>query len=413
MRIAFYAPLKPPDHPVPSGDRRMARLLIAAMEQAGHEVELANRLRSRDGDGNPQRQARLAKIAKGRADRLLRRYAGLPDQAVPDLWFTYHLYYKAPDHIGPRVAAGLGIPYVVAEASVANKRAGGAWNEGHELTLAALQQATLVITLNPADIDGLPDHKRVRLLRPFVDAGPYRAAANARPRFRNALAARHGLDPERPWLVAVAMMREGDKLESFRQLALAMGRLMDLEWDLILVGDGPARGEIALAFEPLDKGPSGKRVHLIGELDGDDVPGCLAASDILVWPAVNEAYGMVFLEAQAAGLPVVAGRCGGVATVVAHGESGLLTPVGDVAAFAGAVRELIVERSRRQTLASLARARIRANHTIDAASVMLDGYLQEALRLGPQPPAFLDIFGLAEDGSFDETGLGAELDEAP
>ena len=36
MRIAFYAPLKPPDHPVPSGDRRMARLLMAALATAGH-----------------------------------------------------------------------------------------------------------------------------------------------------------------------------------------------------------------------------------------------------------------------------------------------------------------------------------------------------------------------------------------
>jgi hypothetical protein len=45
MRIAFYAPMKPPDHPVPSGDRRMSRLLIAALGRAGHEVELASRLR--------------------------------------------------------------------------------------------------------------------------------------------------------------------------------------------------------------------------------------------------------------------------------------------------------------------------------------------------------------------------------
>ena len=40
----------------------------------------------------------------------------------PDLWFTYHLYYKAPDWLGPRVAEALSIPYVVAEASVAGTR---------------------------------------------------------------------------------------------------------------------------------------------------------------------------------------------------------------------------------------------------------------------------------------------------
>jgi hypothetical protein len=46
--VAFYAPLKPPDHPVPSGDRRMARALIAALTLAGCPVELASRLRSYD-----------------------------------------------------------------------------------------------------------------------------------------------------------------------------------------------------------------------------------------------------------------------------------------------------------------------------------------------------------------------------
>ena len=56
MKIAFYAPMKPPDHPVPSGDRTMARLLVRALETAGHEVRLACRLRSRDPRGEPSRQ---------------------------------------------------------------------------------------------------------------------------------------------------------------------------------------------------------------------------------------------------------------------------------------------------------------------------------------------------------------------
>src|SRR4051812_6266828 len=38
MRVAFYAPMKPPDHPVPSGDRRMAQLLLAALGFAGYET---------------------------------------------------------------------------------------------------------------------------------------------------------------------------------------------------------------------------------------------------------------------------------------------------------------------------------------------------------------------------------------
>eukprot|EP01035_Chromulina_nebulosa_P005306 gene5306-biopygen4468 len=46
MKVAFHSPLKSPHHPVPSGDRLMARLLIAALRQAGHTVEVASELRT-------------------------------------------------------------------------------------------------------------------------------------------------------------------------------------------------------------------------------------------------------------------------------------------------------------------------------------------------------------------------------
>ena len=67
MRIAFYAPLKPADHPTPSGDRRIARLFLEALRHAGHQPFVASRLRSYDGAGDTKRQARLARIARATA----------------------------------------------------------------------------------------------------------------------------------------------------------------------------------------------------------------------------------------------------------------------------------------------------------------------------------------------------------
>src|SRR5262245_55798755 len=125
MRIAFYAPLKPPTHPVPSGDRRMARLLMAALGRANHRIDLASRFRSREGAGDPARQQALADLGQHMAQRLVRQYQARAAAERPELWFTYHLYYKAPDWLGPAVCAALDIPYVVAEASHANKRADG------------------------------------------------------------------------------------------------------------------------------------------------------------------------------------------------------------------------------------------------------------------------------------------------
>jgi hypothetical protein len=108
MRIAFYAPLKPADHPTPSGDRRIARLFLDALRRAGHQPFVASRLRSYDGAGDTRRQARLVMIARATAARLLR--AGARNPTRPELWLTYHLYYKAPDWLGPRISAALGIP---------------------------------------------------------------------------------------------------------------------------------------------------------------------------------------------------------------------------------------------------------------------------------------------------------------
>src|SRR5947207_9607245 len=154
MRIAFYAPLKPPGHPTPSGDRRLARLFLEALRRAGHRPFVASRLRSFDGDSDARHQARVAAVGRRSAERLRRRWRQTPETA-PQLWFTYHLYYKAPDWLGPEVSAALGIPYVVAEASHAAKRAGGPWALGHRAVERAIRRADAVIGLNSADHEGV------------------------------------------------------------------------------------------------------------------------------------------------------------------------------------------------------------------------------------------------------------------
>ena len=377
MRVAFYAPLKPPDHPVPSGDRRMARLLIQALGLAGHEVEIAARLRSWNARPDPARQARLEGIGQALAERLLRRYRARPAAARPRAWLTYHLYYKAPDWIGPQVAAGLGIPYLLAEASLAGKRANGPWARGHRATVAALERAAAVISLNPVDAECLPDPDRVRPIKPFLDAAPFRAAAAQRREARAATAAAHGLDPARPWLLAVAMMRPGDKLASYRLLADALARLDALDWQLLVAGDGPARAEVEAAFDALAPG----RVRFLGEVAPHDLPALAAACDLMVWPALNEAYGMALLEAQAAGLPVVAGYSGGVAAVVRDGETGRLTAPGDARAFAEAVRSLLEAPGTRRAMAEAAVAAVATEHDLRAAAGRLDAVLRDATGL--------------------------------
>ena len=375
MRIAFYAPLKPPDHPVPSGDRRMARLLMAALAAAGHEPILAARLRSRDGAGDHERQARLRTLGGRLAERYLRRVAARPGLR-PDLWLTYHPYYKAPDWIGPRVAAALQIPYVVAEASLAEKRSAGEWQIGHSATADALKRADRVIGLNSTDREGVlpalarPEHWTALL--PFLDTGPFEAAVAGRRATRATLAQRWKLDPALPWLATVAMMRADVKLESYRVLGAALARCRDRPFQLLVAGDGPARDQVTAALAPI-KG----RVRFLGRLEERAVPELLAASDLYVWPAIGEAYGLAILEAQAAGLPVVAGETGGVGDIVAHGVTGLLVPVGDIAAFSAGTAVLIDDWTRRARMGHAARRKVAATHDLASAARRLDAVLRD------------------------------------
>jgi len=354
----------------------MARLLLSALRRAGHRVEVASRLRSRDGAGDPARQARIARAGAATARRLIQRYRDRPAAERPRLWMTYHLYYKAPDWLGPAVSAALGIPYVAVEASVAGKRAQEPWADGHRATLAALARAAAVIALNPADVAALPDPGRVHLMPPFLDSAPFGAAAQARKTNRAALAKQLGIDSDPPWLLTVAMMRPGDKLTSYRQLAAALAAVADRPWRLLIAGDGPARPDVeaAFAWAPAD------RVHFLGALTSATLPALYAACDVLVWPAHNEAYGMALLEAQAAGLPVVAGASGGVATIVRDGRTGVLTPPGDTGAFATVLAGLLTDTARRQAMAEAALATVAAEHGLDRAAARLDEILQQVTR---------------------------------
>ncbi|MBK3773631.1 glycosyltransferase, partial [Azospirillum brasilense] len=107
-----------------------------------------------------------------------------------------------------------------------------------------------------------------------------------------------------------------------------------------------------------------------------------AAADLMVWPAVNEAYGMALLEAQAAGLPVVAGRTGGVPDVVRDGVTGLLPPVGDAEAFAAAVRALLDDPGKRRRFGEAARRIAVEEHDLSIAVEALDAVVRRAARKG-------------------------------
>jgi len=375
MRIAFYAPLKSPTHGTPSGDRRVAGLLMDVLRHAGHRVELVSSFRSYDAAGDAARQAALREQGLALGRRLAAQWRDAPAAARPDLWFTYHTYYKAPDWLGPAASRLLGIPYAIVEASHAGKRAGGPWDIGHRGTADAIACADLLLCPTKDDTRGLLGvaraPERIVWLPPFLDAAPFRHAAARREEHRARLAGEHGLDAAVPWIAVVAMMRPGDKLASYRSLGASLGRLQDLPWRLLVAGDGDARAEVEAALNGAIPG----RTAYLGALGLAGIAALYAASDLCVWPAVNEAYGMAMLEAQAAGLPVVSCATRGVPDVVEDGRTGRLAPGGDEAALAGLVRELLVDAGERMRLGRAAAAFAAGERSLDAAVARLQPLL--------------------------------------
>jgi len=359
MRIAFYAPMKPVDHPTPSGDRQVARLLIRALRELGHDVGIASSLRTWLKAGSPVAQRALADQARDEAERLLAGFEA-KDEA-PELWLTYHLYHRAPDWIGPRVAEALGIPYLVVEASRAKKRARDEWAEGFAACERSLELADAVVAMHSRDRIGLAEkvaEDRLFALAPFIDTAPFAPITDRRTY----------PSEDTPRLLTVAMMREGQKDRAYAALAEALPRLAVPDWHLWIAGDGVRREAVLGRFDPA-------RMTWLGVRPADAMADIYLSGDLFVWPAIKEAYGLVFLEAQATGLPVVGGDAGGVPEIVADGVTGLLTPEGDIDAFAEATARMMADPGRLAEMGRAAARHAREKHDIEGGKATLERIL--------------------------------------
>lgn len=341
-RVAFYAPMKPPDSPTPSGDREMARNLMHAIAGEGDTVDLVSRLRIYDKSGDAAFQKTLRGEAKAEVDRLIKELH--PDT---DLWVTYHNYYKAPDLLGPQVCAARGIPYVQLESTRAASRLNGPWagfaHSAHEACDAAkvifYHTANDLITLR-RDRYGDQD---------LVELSPFLPISEVPPETSG----------EGPML-AVGMMRYGDKLASYEILAEALTCLSG-DWRLRIAGDGPARGQVQAMMAPF-----GNKVAFLGQLDRQMLQTVYASSSLLVWPGVNEAYGMIYLEAQAAGLPVVAQDRPGVRDVLAPSDYPQIST--DSRGFADRMQLLLSDPALRRSLGVVARTHVAQRHLMPNAT---------------------------------------------
>jgi phosphatidylinositol alpha-1,6-mannosyltransferase len=217
------------------------------------------------------------------------------------------------------------------------------------------------------------------LTAPVVDVPPGvdTAAAPLTAPERRAARARLGLPPTAPLLVSVSRLvpRKGMDV-----LIEAANRLAPSYPDLVvaIAGDGRERSRLErlAARSPLD-------VRVLGRVSGEDRAALLGAGDVFVMACHNrwagleqEGFGIVFLEAAAAGVPQVAGQSGGAPEAVLDGTTGLVVAdPSDPGAVAEAIRTLLADPVLRRRMGRAARKRVQESFDTD----VLASRLAEAL----------------------------------
>ena len=103
---------------------------------------------------------------------------------------------------------------------------------------------------------------------------------------------------------------------------------------------------------------------MIGRIPRREMGKFYSAGDIFAFPGIGESLGMVYLEAQACELPVVAFDNGGIPEVVQSGETGILTPFKDRQAYLQAAEGLLADPRRRAAMGAAAMDHVRRRHDL-------------------------------------------------
>jgi glycosyltransferase involved in cell wall biosynthesis len=174
-----------------------------------------------------------------------------------------------------------------------------------------------------------------------------------------------GLDPRHPVIGTVSRLHETRKgVAYFLEMAALVGREVP-QARFVIVGDGSLRGD--LERQARNAGIA-ERVIFTGQRA--DVPALLAAMDVFVMPSLYEGGPYTVLEAMAMGKAVVSTPVGLVPDAVEPGVSGLLVPLADGAALAGAVRRLLDDPQRAARMGACGQEVVRQRFSLRA---MLDG----------------------------------------
>jgi len=225
-------------------------------------------------------------------------------------------------------------------------------------TLAAAMAHRLVC-ISRFVADTLPPRLQARaavIANPFDVAAPVPERAAARARLGQEL----GIPPEERIVAFLGTLQDQKRPGVFVEAAARMRRAGVMPLAFVMAGraDDTWSDKIrrVATTHGLDSG-----LHLLGFRA--DIAGILAASDVVLAPAVAEGYGRVLVEAALCGTPVVAARSGGHEEAVLHGHTGLLVAPDDPGALADAALTLMGDPERGARMVAAARRRAEEEFT--------------------------------------------------
>jgi len=369
MNIAYYMPFKPMGHRNPSGD------LVTGTELFNHlarnnRILPVSRLRCRWIYYHPLLLLRFLLEKK----RILRKYRTNP----PDIWFSYHSYYKAPDLLGYHCSKKLNIPYVIFQGIYSTRRRKKLKTlPGFILNRKILLAADRVFTNKKKDLKNLRrllPEERLSYIAPGIHPEKFIYCEKSRDELRTKLNCRN-----KTVILTAAMFRPGVKTEGISQVIHSCAELLTENPGIVLwiVGDGSCRRELERKAEELLPG----KAWFSGRVERNELYRYYSGADIFAFPGINESLGMVYLEAQSCRLPVVALADWGGGEAVIHNRTGLLSPAAEKPTFTANMEKLLQNPKLRNRLGREGEAHIRSHHNLSANYSLLEKKLKTIVQV--------------------------------
>jgi glycosyltransferase involved in cell wall biosynthesis len=233
--------------------------------------------------------------------------------------------------------------------------------------------ATLIVTISNYSFEKIQEYygikkSKVRIIPNGVDVEKFK------PKDTQVMRQQFGLDKE-PCVLFVGSLIPRKGLNVLVEAAKKIVK-EKAETKFLIVGDGPLKNQLSISLESANLTGNFK---FLGNLEEDELSAVYNCADVFVLPSIQEGQGIVLLEAEASGKPVVAFDAGGVNESMLNGETGLLVKRKSDEELADALLKLLDDRNLREKMGVNGRRFVTENFTWNICAQKMLNVYHEAL----------------------------------